>query len=469
MSPFRPADPLRAAVSRWSGRPALDTPGGVLTFAGLDRAVDRVAARMVRHGIGPRDPVLLRLDDDGLLAAAVLAAWRIGAVAVPVSTRLPGAVLDRLAAVLPGSAAVGLGAGAIDPESLRSDLEGAGRAARSVPQAGARRRATILFTSGSSGEPRAVVHRLAAHLASADAAVRHVAYGPGDRWLATLSMAHVGGLAPLVRSLVAGATLVTRTGRSLDVAALRSSRATHVSVVSTQLRRLIDEDTPPPPTLRCVLAGGGPLEPGLVAEAVARGWPLVTSYGMTETGSLIAAAHPVVTGGLATSGKPLPHAAVRIGPRGEILIRSAALMEGYLVEGRILRARDGSGWFHSGDRGYRDGDGRLVVEGRIDRQFVSGGENVQPEAIERLLRAQPGVREAVVVPVADREFGSRPFAFVEPCGEADAARYRAALREVLPGFMIPVAFRPFPGPDVATDAKPSFDRLTAAAERERPE
>jgi len=118
---------------------------------------------------------------------------------------------------------------------------------------------------------------------------------------------------------------------------------------------------------------------------------------------------------------------------------------GYLENGRLRQPFNEAGWFDTGDLGWLDEAGYLHVEGRRDNRFISGGENIQPETIERTLLRLPGVAEAVVVPVPDPEFGERPAAFVRTEGERwEPDRWRAELRQALPGFMVPVAFWPWP-------------------------
>jgi O-succinylbenzoic acid--CoA ligase len=456
-----PPDPLRHAAGLWPDLPALEHSAGTVTFAGLDVAVDRVCRVLARHGARPRRPVLSVEADVALHVTILLAVLRLGAIAAPVSHRLPAEGLGELAARLGSPVRVGPAGSAVDADELRAAPAGAEPASPVHPPAGARRRATVFHTSGSAGRPKAVVHRLAAHLRSAEAAAAHLGLGSGDRWLLTLPLNHVGGLAPVFRALRAGATMVVPDGPP-TAALLRSTRTTHVSLVATQLRRLVASGKPPPTTLRCVLLGGGPVDPSLLREAFEGGWPVAGSYGMTESASLVAATRPGEPDPL-TAGRPLAHARIRIGRDGEILLRGASLAEGYLEDGRVSRLTDRSGWFHTGDRGLLGADGRLTIVGRLDRRFVSGGENVQPEEIERRIAEIPGVHAVVVVPVPDPEYGQRPVAFID--GTIDPEVIRAELRRRLPSFLVPDAFFPMPDAPEGSGLKASPARLREIALR----
>jgi O-succinylbenzoic acid--CoA ligase len=457
-----PPDPLRHAATLWPDLPALEHAAGMATFAALDVAVDRVCRVLARHGARPRRPVLSVEAEVALHVTILLAVLRLGAIAAPVSHRMPAEGLDELALWLGSPVRVGPAGSAVDADELRAAAAGSESASAVHPPAGARRRATVFFTSGSAGRPKAVLHRLAAHLRSAAAAAAHLGLGPGDRWLATLPLNHVGGLAPVFRALRSGATLVAPDGPP-TATLLRSTRTTHVSLVATQLRRLLAPGEPPPSALRCVLLGGGPADPSLLRDAFEGGWPVSGSYGMTESASLVAATRPGEPDP-STAGRPLAHARIRIGRDGEILLRGASLAEGYLEGGRVARLTDRSGWFHTGDRGALGADGRLTVAGRLDRRFVSGGENVQPEEIERRIAEMPGVRAVVVVPVPDPEYGQRPVAFIDGPVEPDAIR--AELRRRLPSFLVPDAFFPMPDAPEGAGIKASPARLREIALRD---
>ena len=222
---------------------------------------------------------------------------------------------------------------------------------------------------------------------------------------------------------------------------IRERRITHVSLVATQLGRILrQEEGSAPGALKGVLVGGGAVSVALLDTAAARGYPVRTTYGLTEMASQVTAlpegAKPRKR---ATSGCLLPYREMRISAHGEILVRGPVLFKGYLERGELRCSLDPDGWFHTGDLGKLDDEGFLDVTGRRDNMFVSGGENIYPEEIERVLGKYLGLDQAVVVPVPDPEFGFRPVAFVRGAKDAHSAKELAPkLKEVLPKFKLPV-------------------------------
>ena len=280
---------------------------------------------------------------------------------------------------------------------------------------------TIVFTSGTTGQPKPVALTAANHEASAIASAWNLGVAPGDRWLCCLPLWHVGGLAILHRSAIYGTTAVLHDG--FDAGRVReeieSGSVTAVSLVATMLRRLIDAGLGEWPALRFALVGGGPIPRDLVEWAEASGFPLVPTYGMTETASQVVTGH-----------RPLLGVDLRIGDGGEILVRGPMVAPG---------AADGDGWLHTGDRGRLDGDGSLHVEGRLDDVIVTGGENVAAAEVEEALLAHPAVADAAVAGRPDPEWGQAITAFVVLSGEASDADLLAHCRERLPGFKVPKA------------------------------
>ncbi len=366
-------------------------------------------------------------------ALRLLAVLAAGRVVVPLSPRLPAAEVRHRGARIAGSGSASTGAG------------------------------TILFTSGSSGVPKAVFHNLEAHESNARAARERMPLGPGCGWLLSLPLHHVSGLAVLVRCLSSGATVVFPDKSRLLGEALHSEHVTHISVVEVQLRRLL-EGGAELSSLKAVLGGGGPFSAALIDAALSSGVPLHLTYGMTEGASQIATTtrmeslpEPV------HAGQPLPGCEVEISPDREILVKTPAMAF------RILRGEaewgspvDGRGFYHTGDLGAFTPGGELVIVGRRDRMLVSGGENIHPEAIEILLGGIPGVRRAAVVAVAHREFGQRPVAFID--GAVEEAELHDRLAGQLERFVIPDRFLRWPESVPSDAAKIDYPMLAMMAE-----
>jgi O-succinylbenzoic acid--CoA ligase len=200
------------------------------------------------------------------------------------------------------------------------------------------------------------------------------------------------------------------------------------------------DDNPGLKQLSAVLLGGAPLPAALINRALARDIPLFTTYGLTEMGSQVTCRRAQLTDDelVASAGTTLPHRELSISDAGEILVRGKTLFAGYIVANTIEPHRDDDGWFHTRDLGRLTTAGELLVVGRTDAQFISGGENIHPEIIEAALASLPYIEAACVVSVADEEFGQRPYAFVVTAnGDVNTEEILVALRQALPSFALP--------------------------------
>jgi o-succinylbenzoate---CoA ligase len=440
---------LRSAALAAPKTAALVGARGITSYEELDRMVSAAALRL--GGLEPGSRVALHLPKDERYVALVLALIRAGHVACPVSDRLPPRGVAQLLGKAACSALISEdeelleAAGLFKPE-LATLLEVRLRSSsdRSEPaDIALERPATIIFTSGSTGIPKAALHTFGNHYHSALGSNTNIALRPGDRWLHSLPLYHVGGLSILFRCLLAGATVALPSPGISPGESIASLGATHISLVSTQLSRLLRESVDLG-GLQAVLMGGGPVPPSLVDEALARGLPLHTSYGLTEMASQVTTTPPDASiEELRTAGRVLPNREISISENGEILVRGETLLAGYAEGEELDRPMDAEGWFHTRDLGELDESGYLRVRGRMDNLFISGGENVQPEEIEDALCRLEGVDEAVVVPVPDEEFGARPVAFVR-INNAEPRDLARALEPVLPRFKIPISFHPWP-------------------------
>ncbi len=413
---------------------AVAAPEGSWTFAELDAEVSARARALRAAGCRPGRWVAAVLRSDRAGVIDWLAILRAGALALPIPPRMPEAARDALLAehgitqLIPEAGAAPILDTPAEPAAGSASVA----LHRTLPPNAA---CGGILTSGSTGEPRVVVHSYANHVRSAQGSARLIPLGPGDRYLLSLPIHHVGGLAILFRCLEGRATLVLG-GRAEDPDFLAAEGVTHVSMVETQLRRLLDA-AGPAPALRCILLGGGPVAEEVLERARQRGLQCLTSYGLTEMSSQVVTRSP--------DGRDvvLPHRELALADDGEIRVRGGTRCLGYLRRGRIEGIADPEGWLATGDLG-RWRDGRLEILGRKDNRFISGGENIQPEAIEAALREHPAIEQAVVVPRPDPEFGHRPAAFLRGGTLPSPESLRAWLRERISPHLLPVAFYPLP-------------------------
>ena len=294
---------------------------------------------------------------------------------------------------------------------------------------------TVIFTSGTTGEPRAVGLTADNHEASARATDASPGSEVVGRWLCCMPLWHIGGLAIPIRTAYYGTTAVLHDGFDADRVReeLETGGIEIVSLVGTMLRRLIDAGLTEWPGLRAAHVGGGPVPRDLLEWAAAAGFPLLQTYGMTETCSQVArlGVEEALTK-TGSAGRPLNGVELRIGDGGEILVRGPMVAPG---------AADGDGWLHTRDRGRLDEDGFLYVEGRLDEVIVTGGENVAATEVEDVLLAHPAVADAAVAGRPDPEWGEAIVAYLVLAAAATDDELLAHCRARLPGFKVPKELR----------------------------
>ncbi len=441
------------------------------SYRHLDVLVDRTVERL-RERVPATERVGTLFTPCPAFVVTFHAAQRLGWTVVGLDTRLGDADLSahaRQAGVdclatgpqtaVPGSVGIPVvtfpdppgGGTAVDEPDSRP-VAGNGRpggttAAGSGPDDPAET-AVILFTSGTTGRQKGVRLTAGNLHASAVASAFRLGVSPGDRWLCCLPVDHVGGLAPVVRTAMYGTTLVVQ--RGFDAERTGRALATHdvagLSLVPTQLRRLLDAGAPLS-GLSAVLVGGAPTPERLLDRALAAGVPVHPTYGLTEAASQVATARPAgVRDHHRSVGQPLYGVRVTVvadgspverGERGEIVVAGPTVTPGYL-DAESTEAAVGEWGLHTGDVGVRDGAGRLQVLGRRDETVLTGGELVAPREVVETLRSHPAVADAAVVGLPDEEWGERVAALVVPEGDGlDVESVRAHCRDSLPGYKCP--------------------------------
>jgi o-succinylbenzoate---CoA ligase len=382
---------LTSAARARPDHTAVVVAGRAITYAELHERADRTARRLA---VAPGERVTTTLPPGLEFCELLHAAPRRGAVFAPLRPAPPAAhvwAVDR-----PTESDL---LETIDPDAVHS----------------------VIHTSGTTGEPKAVELTYANHAASAAASADALGVDPDDRWLCPLPLHHVGGLGVLIRSVINRTTAVVH--ERFDVArvkhALEAGEVTLASLVPTMLARLRDAGLREAPSLRAIALGGGPIPAGLLEWASHTGIPVVPVYGMTETCSQIVAGSP---------GRALRGAQLEIASGGEILVRGPMVARGELGS---------DGWLHTGDLGRIDADGRLHVEGRLKELIVTGGENVAPLEVEQALLSHPAVVDAGVTGRPDPEWGEAVTAFVVLHRRASGEELRAWCRERLEPYKVP--------------------------------
>lgn len=259
------------------------------------------------------------------------------------------------------------------------------------------RAAVVFFTSGTTGTPKAALLSRRAIISSSTAVNARLQATAHDRWLASLPIAHAGGFATVMRAVLADSELV-----------YELERATIASFVPTMLHRRLDAGFSRAryPELRTILLGGAAATPALLDRARARGFEVITTYGLTET-----------FGGIVFDGVPLPGVELRVNPESTIEVRAPMLMDGYAGHCPL----DQDAWFDTGDFGALENDRLRILSRRTDL-IISGGENVYPAEVEAVLESHPSVLRACVFGVTDEVWGQLVCAAIVPASKRDFDR-----------------------------------------------
>ncbi len=437
------AGPSGLRMPEWLRQRALISPhrlalvfgGERWTFADLDRRSSAAATRLRAAGVRPRARVALLAGNGPGFVQMVHAAPRLGAVLVPLNTRLTAPELVALVedcepailvhdeanhdtAASVSAAVAGLPRvriAELAAEGATSSPESDGCDGTLDPSAVH----TVIYTSGTSGRAKGAMLTFSNHWWSATGSTLNLGLREDDRWLACMPLFHVGGLAVLLRSVIFGIPVVLHEGFDAGAVsrAIDEDGVTIASLVPTMLARLLEarRRRPLPHSLRCLLVGGGPLPQPLLEECLHRGWPVAPTYGLTEAASQVATLSPEDTPRRpGSAGKALFHTQVRIeiddgeappGVAGEILVRGPTVTPGYFRRPHESAEALRHGWLHTGDIGYLDHQGYLYVLDRRDDLIVSGGENVYPAEVEEALRSHPDVLDAGVIGLPDDVWG----------------------------------------------------------------
>jgi o-succinylbenzoate---CoA ligase len=445
-------DLVGRAAELFGDLPALRTQQEILSFKECDRKAGNIRDILLQKKLKPGDIVAIVSANSPEILLLLLGLLKAGMVAAPINGRFPLHLIEQTVEklnpellitendnllLLPGRRTASI-------RSIIDETRRCGSFGRTGLPDNPDRPVSIIHTSASTGLPKAALHRFSCHWYNAIGSNTNIPFGPGDCWLLSLPFYHIGGYAVIFRSLVSGASMaVGEPGESLGQS-LKQFPVTHLSLVPTQLYRLLAD----PATeellrgMKAILLGGSPAPKSLIEAAAQKHLPLYLSYGSTEMGSQIATTPFPVTGLQQDSGRILPFREVREAKDGELLVRGKCLFDGYIFDGELRPQTDDDGWFHTSDIGHVSEDGRVTVQGRKDNMFICGGENIHPEEIEKALMAIDGISEALVVPVPDKEYGQRPAAFIKTFedGIPDNAALEQLMRERAGKLKAPVRY-----------------------------
>ena len=368
---------------------ALITPGYSISFEELNTMILHCYSFLKKNDIKEGSLVGVFASSSTWYIALLFALFRAKAIAVPVNTRFPVEVVTEILASIQCSWLITSQTmeafkhnedfNTAFLEEISSGEFSMGNVSelnQDAPSLEYAQPATIIFSSGSTGTPKAVLHSWGNHWFNALGANTNIQLRPGDRWLLSLPLYHVAGIAILFRSFIAGSTVVIPDDQVPFEQNLLNQDITHTSLVATQLKRLLDsvDHQGDLEKLKAVLVGGGAIPEDLVKRALEQELPLFLTYGLSEMASQVTTTPANASlAAYKTSGKILPYREVKCAEDGEVLVRGEARFLGYQRKDVLSQPFEAGGWFRTGDLGEVDQDGFLTIKGRKDNMFISGG------------------------------------------------------------------------------------------------
>ncbi len=426
----------------YQDHPALITPSGTQTFIEAEVKLRSVIFNLRDAGVRKGNLVALHGTNSELHLYLFLAAWVIDFLYIPFDFKSPLASLlsdtDIDFLVTDENIPTETKCIVIRPRQIMQT--------RRFPDQGIqwpaipfRQETSAIFTSGSAGRPRGIVHTAGNYIYSALGTNQFIGIDSSDRWLLSLPLSHVGGALIWIRTLLSGSACILPDSLQNMEASFRRFRPTVVSLVPAQLIRLLDHEDMIAflRKMKTIMLGGAPTPAWLIDKALDLGIPIMPTYGCTESCAQVTG----VVGGSErkachTAGSVVPYRDIRIGKDGGILLGGKTLFKRYLDERKAKPVGENT-FFKTADAGSLDDNGNLTIYGRTDGVFISGGENISPLEIENHLLAQDGIITAIVVPVPHREFGLTPWAFIETSKPFDENKLLDCLRSCLPGYKLP--------------------------------
>ena len=446
-------DPLRQWRSLAPSRLALidRARDSRLTYAEFDAAADRWAAILESKRIGRGDRVAVISGNRPEIAELFYACTRVGAALVPLNWRLapielgaivrhaqPGLVIgeSRFRAPLEGEAK-GDTRDWLDLDHDAPGLLGSAVRTGSDVESAADDPALILYTSGSTGQPKGVIVPQRQILFNAIATTTAWELGHTDIAPVSTPFFHTGGLNVFATPLWhRGGTIVLfdQFDPASFIDGLVEEKCTVALTVPTQLVMMSQASSwgRPMPDLRFFISGGAPCSPALAAKVRSAGYTLREGYGLTECGpNCFAMSSEEAARNTGKVGRPVPFLEMRLvgesmndvpeGEPGELLLRGPQMFGGYLHDpGRTAEALADGGWLRTGDLAIRSSDGLYAICGRRKEMYISGGENVFPGEVESALTSHPAIAEAVVIGIPHSVWGEVGCAFILPRAGASA-------------------------------------------------
>jgi len=399
-----------------------------ITFSDLHNLINGTAKYFLNNGVKSHEYIPILSDNSLQYVVTIFALWKISAIPVPINTRLRDEEVLSIVNIVGCSKIIKsseFNEFLSEFPSIEMKIESKSKLLQNRNGANLNDTAVIIHTSGTSGKPKGVEITNNNLFQSYLSETKEFHYSSSDCFLASLPFYHIGGIAIINRALLSGGTLVVpRSLKQNDIVdSMLENNPSIISLVPTVIKRLIDSGASPNRNLRHLFLGGGASDDKLISAAFKNGWPVVKVFGSSETTAMVTACygeeleqHP------SSAGKSLDGVEIKILDEtkkninvkmvGEIAIKSPTIAKGYLNNELNWNDKIHDGYYLTGDYGYLDEDDKLFVVARRADLIVSGGENINPREIEKLINEQSAVSESFVFPIENEEWGQIPVAII---------------------------------------------------------
>lgn len=460
-------------------RTALWFQGTTRTYAELDERANRLAHALEGHGVGAGDRVAILMYNGLEVVESLFACVKLGAIAVPVNFRLSQ---DEARYILGHSGSAGIVVGpqldsfarevVADTGQFLISCDPAAPADESYERALAEALntsptvlvkdtdvAVLMYTSGTTGLPKGAMLTHRNLLSNTVNWLLEMGADSDDVWLSGLPLFHIGGINGLLPFLYLGTTAVVTPSTGFDaretIELITDLDVTMCFFVPTQWQEICAAATEMQVTLPRLRVGlwGASQAPRATLEALARTFPhlgVVNAFGQTEMSSNTCFLKPAdALRKMGSVGRPAVNVDARIvdedmsdvplGEIGEIIYRGPTVMKGYYNDPGATAEAFTGGWFHSGDLVVMDADGYITVVDRKKDMIISGGENIYPAELERVIRTHPNVIDVAVIGVPHDKWVETPVAVVVCSRPTDESELIALVRSQLASYKKPRA------------------------------
>ncbi|MDA3861849.1 MAG: o-succinylbenzoate--CoA ligase [Melioribacteraceae bacterium] len=399
-----------------------------IPFSSLTNIIIKTAQYYFDNGVKQKENIAIIGYTSIEYVIAIYSLWKLGAIPVPINTRLKDAEIKSILLSSNCSSIIrddNILNHTINIPTIKMLIKSDGKEYKTTLEPEPNDTAVIIHTSGSSGKPKGVKTTNNNLYQSYISTSQSFGFSNEDLFLASLPFYHIGGFSIINRALLSGGTLVLPKSLKQEdiVNSMDKYNPTIISLVPTMLKRMIEVGIEPNKSLRHLFLGGGPSDDELIYSSIRNKWPIVKVYGSSETTAMATACWgKELEDNPASAGKPFANIKIKIlddsktnvanNVVGEIAIASPTIASGYINDENVWNSKIYGDFYLTGDYGYFDNYNNLFIVSRRTDLIVSGGENIDPREIEKIFNELLEVKESLVFPIKDSEWGEIPVAII---------------------------------------------------------